>query len=121
MPTFRGKRVNRPNSGMNTPAGYGDYSNPATMDAQRQTDRAFDSDEARVKDRLAWAKNKANPKEMGANLGGAMADALKPLGHAYTADTVDERTKEEDGGLISSDHYVKALGASLEARGYKRL
>lgn len=72
MPTFRGKRVNRPNS-------------------------------------------------LGADLGGAMSDALKPLGHAYTADTVDERTKEEDGGLISSDHYVKALGASLEARGYKRL
>jgi hypothetical protein len=50
-----------------------------------------------------------------------MADALKPLGHAYTQNTFDERTKEEDGGLISSDHYVKALGASLEARGYKRL
>lgn len=108
-------------SGMRPPAGYGDYSNPGTMDAQRQTDRAFDSDEARVNDRLSSARKMVNPKNMGNDLGGAMADALKPLGHAITANTVDERTKEEDGGLISSDHYVKALGASLEARGYKRL
>jgi RNA polymerase-binding transcription factor DksA len=46
---------------MKTPAGYGDYSNPATAGAQRQTDRSFDQDESRVNQKLAWANKMANP------------------------------------------------------------
>ena len=60
-PTGRNHRPT-PRSGMRPPAGYGDYSNPRTMDAQRQTDRAFDSDEARVNDRLSSAQKMVNPK-----------------------------------------------------------
>lgn len=70
MPTFRGKRVNRPNS-------------------------------------------------LGADLGGAMADAVKPLGYAYTKE--EDVPTEDEHGLLSSDRFVKALGASLEAKGYRRL
>lgn len=70
MPSFRGKRVNRPNS-------------------------------------------------LGTDLGGAMADALKPLG--YASKPLKDPINEDDSGLIPSDRFVQALGASLEAKGYRRL
>lgn len=38
------------------PQGYGNYSNPATADAQRATDREFDRAEAKDKDRMAAQK-----------------------------------------------------------------
>lgn len=38
------------------PQGYGNYSNPATADAQRATDREFDRSEAKDKDRMAAQK-----------------------------------------------------------------
>ena len=116
MPTFRGKRVNRTNSGMTPPAGYVEYSKPATMDSQRQTDRSFDSDEARVNDRLSWAKGKVNPKEMGATIGGAMADGIKSMTYASK-----ETLTEDSDGLLPSDHIMRAMGNELERRGAKRI
>lgn len=55
----------------------------------------------------------------GKNLGGAMADSLKTIGHAYRAD--EDVPTEDETGLIPSDKFVQALGNSLEARGFKRL
>lgn len=63
MPTFRGNRVNRPNVRMTPPEGYGDYSNPNTFDEQRQKDRAFDKEEARVKDKAKVAQERLNPNK----------------------------------------------------------
>lgn len=62
---------------------------------------------------------------LGLNLGGAMADALKPLGYATKpvgqSGYYEDAVREDEDGLIPSDRFVQALGDSLEARGYRRL
>lgn len=64
-------------------------------------------------------KRVTRPNPMGKHLGEAMSDALKPLAYAYRAD--EGVPTEDESGLIPSDKFVKALGDSLEAKGYKRL
>jgi hypothetical protein len=62
--------------------------------------------------------HKGYSSSLGADLGSAMSDGIKSMTYA-TKDT--SRFEEDSDGLLPSDHIVRALGDSLEAKGYKRL
>jgi hypothetical protein len=62
--------------------------------------------------------HKGYSSSLGADLGGSMAEGIQTLVHASKD---PKRFEEDETGLIPSDHIVRALGASLEAKGYKRL